>query len=209
MAFWLAQVGVLGAAVKSETNWTAVGALAAVASAVIALLAYNAHAGGTSLATPPPTRTYYVQPVYEPPARVATTSVALSDLPNPCQVPRSSAISQFGMETGRLDDSMSFEKTCFWTIHPGGWSESVTVLLTLDTTRYSAESGSTPVSIAGVSTASEKRDAVLGGCAVEWPTSFGYVRMSAAGPVQYSSPAEDPCALIGTFAEALAPDVPS
>ncbi|MGA8117130.1 MAG: hypothetical protein WCA46_26140 [Actinocatenispora sp.] len=192
-----------------KTNWTAIGSVATVVATVIAFAAYweQTHPDPvpTPSTTPQQTASYFVpvQPADGSPSPEPASTVALSDLPSPCDVPGSAVTRQFALDKVFDDDSHDTYKTCDWSATPAGWDESDVIALALSVDPYSASSDWTSVSVSGASEAQEHRYP-SGGCAVEWSTTYGYVIVDAAE----TSSAHDSCDLAESFADAVLPDTP-
>ncbi|MGH3389298.1 MAG: DUF3558 family protein [Actinomadura sp.] len=171
-------------------DWTAIGSLAAVASAVFAFLTYQANHGGDSKGDPARTPS-------------TPTSDSLYGLPHPCEIPSITETSRFDMEAGKPVNPGGIVG-CTWRTHVGDPGK-VDILHIIYSSRRHAYDLSVvpPVSVAGVSGAIEARSP-QGGCDISWNTSFGHISIWQYGRDE----TVDPCAVVEDFANAVGPKLP-
>lgn len=200
----------MGDAVKSEVNWQAVGAIAAAVSAAVALLAFATHenGSGTQNSTPP---NYLSSPNTTVTVTVAPAGVPLNSLPDPCEASTAGTIKSFKLDMGQPDNNSpenldpSSIKLCKWIV-AGNQTYSF-FLLSYDTFSANLGPDSSPVSIPGVSHASEYRaDPTL--CDVMWNTSFGSIEVTAGLSSDFAGQ-DDPCVGVRQWTEALLPNLPT
>jgi hypothetical protein len=193
--------------VESKTNWQAVSALAAIASALIAFLTFASHTQGSASPTTPPSASSDPSTSQAPAGNaLPSIAVALSSLPDPCDAPVAATISPFRTVAAQPDDTSNQDgKGCHW--FENGTYNTFDILYS--TVGFQLETGSSPISVPGLPHAVKDRWGSSNGCQIEWQASFGTIFVTAsAGAGPHDNDPIDQCVNTESWIMLVLPSLP-